>query len=244
MQPPPPRVPEHFHHPGGDPVPVKRLLPTPCPAPWTSDLRHPRRRCDLRPVIPAARRRRAVCAAGTRADGSPAATKRMPALRTMLFLRLWSLPAPMQSPPSRRRTVLRMGKTLEARTRPGRRETQREGRGAGHPPGLAVGVGPEALKALPLTLKIPIPPWRPKAGRELGWGRVDHQVMAPACWSLPLGATWPGSTSAHAQALPGRGPRFRQPDGGETLSAPPGRPQQQARKHCQTARHSSRTPSP
>lgn len=29
-----------------------------------------------------------LCAVGTRAGGSPAATKRMPALRTMLFLRL------------------------------------------------------------------------------------------------------------------------------------------------------------
>lgn len=51
-------------------------------------------------------------------DCSPAATKRMPALRRTLLVLLYTRPTPTQSPPSINRQVLRMGNTLEARTTP------------------------------------------------------------------------------------------------------------------------------
>lgn len=52
---------------------------------------------------------------------SPAATKRMPALRRTLFVLLLTRPTPTHMPPSINRVVLRMGNTLEARTIPGGR---------------------------------------------------------------------------------------------------------------------------
>ena len=49
---------------------------------------------------------------------SPAATKRIPALRRTLFVLLYTRPTPTHNPPSINRTVLRMGNMLEARTIP------------------------------------------------------------------------------------------------------------------------------
>lgn len=52
---------------------------------WTFEVKHAQLLYGLSAPPPAGS---GLCAAGTRAGGSPAATKRMPALRTMLFLRL------------------------------------------------------------------------------------------------------------------------------------------------------------
>lgn len=57
----------------------------------------------------------------------PAATNRMPALSRMLFFLVYKRPTPTHKPPNIRRTVLRIGKRLDARTMPveGKTETMK-----------------------------------------------------------------------------------------------------------------------
>lgn len=68
--------------------------------------------------------------------------------------------------------VLRMGKTLEARTMPGPGgRWGREGGETGHPPGHGHGIGqqPPCSRSFPLTVNIPIRPWRPWRVGSWGW---------------------------------------------------------------------------